>query len=67
MSHYNANDLKTMLAGAQTLQSMSGDQNAGILARTQAELGVESPKMAAPAPEMAAQAAWKPVLGGPEV
>lgn len=66
MSHYSASDLKTMLAGAQTLQSVSGQRDAGILARTQAELGVQSPQMAAPAPEMAAQAAWKPVLGGPE-
>jgi|GEM_PF-6151288 hypothetical protein len=66
MSHYSASDLKTMLAGAQTLQSVSGARDGGILARTQAELGVQAPQMSAPAPEMAASASWNPVLKGPE-
>ncbi len=68
MNRYDANDLKSKLAGAQTLQSLSGGRDEGILASVQADLGADSvapsPAMDLPAPQIAANAAWNPVLKG---
>ena len=63
MSRYDANQLKTMLEGAAPLQPLTG--TGGVIAAGMAELGVRetAPDMTMRAPD----AAWSPVLKGPEL